>query len=263
MMLGVDRNDTGGEKVGVVDITGTIIDGQRTIKEINQFRKNEAVKALVIRINSPGGGVGPSQEIYREIRKTIPEKKVIASMGAVAASGGYYVASAADGIMANAGTITGSIGVIMGYTNFEELMHKIGLSAVVIKSGEYKDMGSPARSMTAEEKNLLQGVTQDIHRQFIADVAQGRQLAQDEVAAIADGRIFTGEQAKTLGLVDRLGNFQDAVQWAADLAGIEGEPETIYPEREKLPLLRFLMESALQLWTQTRAEDGLVPQAKM
>lgn len=256
-------HDIDGERVGVIEINGPIVDSQRIINDIKLFRDNKAVKALVIRINSPGGGVGPSQEIYREIRRTMEHKKVIASMGGVAASGGYYVASAADGIVANPGTITGSIGVIMGYTNFEELMDKIGLKAVVIKSGEYKDVGSPTRPMTDREKNLLEAVAQDIHQQFVGDVAQGRQMEIAAVAAIADGRIITGEKAQDLGLVDRLGNFQDAVQWAGELAGIEGDPEILYPKKEKIPFLQYLMESALQLWTDMRFRSDLVPQARL
>jgi len=256
-------HDIDGERIGVIEINGPIVDSQHSINDIKLFRDNKAVRALVIRINSPGGGVGPSQEIYREIRRTMEHKKVIASMGAVAASGGYYVASAADGIVANPGTITGSIGVIMGYTNFEELMDKIGLKAVVIKSGEYKDVGSPTRPMTDREKNLLEAVTQDIHQQFVGDVAQGRQMEIAAVDAIADGRIITGEKAQALGLVDRLGNFQDAVQWAGELAGIEGDPEILYPKKEKIPFLQYFIESALQLWTDMRSRGDLVPQARL
>jgi len=256
-------HDIDGERIGVIEINGPIVDSQHIINDIKLFRDNKAVRALVIRINSPGGGVGPSQEIYREIRRTMEHKKVIASMGAVAASGGYYVASAAEGIVANPGTITGSIGVIMGYTNFEELMDKIGLKAVVIKSGEYKDVGSPTRPMTDREKNLLEAVTQDIHQQFVGDVAQGRQMEIAAVDAIADGRIITGEKAQALGLVDRLGNFQDAVQWAGELAGIEGDPEILYPKKEKIPFLQYFIESALQLWTDMRSRGDLVPQARL
>ena len=151
----------------------------------------------------------------------------------------------------------------MGYTNFEELMDKIGLKAVVIKSGEYKDVGSPTRPMTDREQNLLEAVAQDIHKQFVGDVAQGRQMDIAAVDAIADGRIITGEKAQDLGLVDRLGNFQDAVQWAGELAGIEGDPEILYPKKEKIPFLQYLMESALQLWTEMRSRGDLVPQARL
>ncbi|MBI5062285.1 MAG: signal peptide peptidase SppA [Desulfatitalea sp.] len=257
---GVDTQDDG-DKVGVIEIVGAIVDSQTVIDDLKAFREDEAVKAIVVRIDSPGGGVGPSQEIYREIRKTVAEKKVIASMGSVAASGGYYVAAASDGIVANPGTITGSIGVIMGYTNFETLMQKIGLTPVVIKSGEYKDLGSPARPMTAKEKSLLEGVTRTIHRQFVGDIAAGRSMAPAQVEAVADGRIFTGEDAQKLGLVDRLGNFQDAVQWAGELGGIEGEVETLYPEKERPSFLEYFMESALRLWDKGGLRSRLVPEA--
>lgn len=261
--IGSGDLDSGGESVGIIDITGTIIDSSQTVRDLKWFRENDMVKAIVVRINSPGGGVGPSQEIYREIRRTLDVKTVIASMGAVAASGGYYIAAAADGIVANPGTITGSIGVIMGYTNFEEVMRKIGLTAVVIKSGEYKDIGSPTRPMTDKEKALLEGVTHAIHNQFVSDVATGREITKENVAAIADGRILTGEQAMDLGLIDRLGNFNDAVQWAAEMGGIEGDVRTLYPEKEKLPFMRYLLDSMLQLWTESRSGGGIVPQARL
>ncbi|RJQ81722.1 MAG: signal peptide peptidase SppA [Desulfobacteraceae bacterium] len=252
-----------GDKVGIVEIVGPIIDSTRLVEQIKSFREEESVKAIVLRIDSPGGGVGPAQEIYREIRKTTATKKVVVSMGAVAASGGYYVAAASDGIVANPGTITGSIGVIMGYTNFEALMEKIGLTPVVVKSGEFKDIGSPLRPMSPEEKRLLEGVTQTIHRQFVTDIAEGRRIEAAQVQAIADGRIFTGEDAKTLGLVDRLGNFQDAVQWAGELGGIKGTVETVYPEKERSSLIRYLMESALQIWMRSAAGNRMAPQARM
>jgi len=257
---GMEAED-GGDKVGVIEIVGAIIESQTIIDDLKAFREDDSVKAIVVRIDSPGGGVGPSQEIYREIRKAVVEKKVIVSMGSVAASGGYYVAAAANGIIANPGTITGSIGVIMGYTNFEALMEKIGLTPVVIKSGEYKDLGSPARPMTAKEKSLLQEVTRTIHRQFVGDIAAGRAMALDKVEAIADGRIFTGEDAQKLGLVDRLGNFQDAVQWAGELGGIEGEVETLYPEKERPSFLEYILESALHLWDRGGLRSRLAPEA--
>jgi protease-4 len=254
--------ESDGENVGVVEIAGAIIDSQRIVEEIKSFRQNDAVKAIVVRIDSPGGGVGPSQEIYREIVKTLAHKKVVASMGGVAASGGYYVAAAASGIVANPGTITGSIGVIMHYTNFEEILRKIGLTSMVIKSGAYKDIGSPVRPMAPAEKAFLEELTRKIHQQFISDIAQGRKVDIAGIGALADGRIFTGEEAKQLGLVDRLGNFEDAVQWAAELGGIEGEPKLVYPEQKNLTMLRYLIESALTLWSESRSARGLVPQAR-
>ncbi len=260
--LGGKKADFGGDKVGVIEITGTIEGSQEIVEQIKTFRENEDIKAIVIRIDSPGGGVGPSQEIYRELRKTTPEKKVIISMGSLAASGGYYVAAAGDGIVANPGTITGSIGVIMGFTNFETLMQKIGLTPVVIKSGEFKDIGSPMRPMTEREKALLEKMIKDIRRQFVDAIAEGRKMEKSQVEAIADGRIITGEEAQALGLVDRLGNFQDAVQWAGELAGLQEPIETVYPEKERLPFVRYLMQSALQFWT-ANLKTQVAPQAKL
>ncbi|MFO7713126.1 signal peptide peptidase SppA [Desulfosarcina sp.] len=245
MWMGRVGGDFGGEAVGVVEIEGAIADARDTIENIRRFREDEDIKAIVVRIDSPGGAVGPSQEIYREIRKTVDSKKVVASMGAVAASGGYYVACAADGIVANPGTITGSIGVIMGYTNFRQLLDKVGLVPVVIKSGPYKDTGSPTREMEADERKILQAITNGIHEQFVSAIAEGRKMDRVLVEAAADGRIFTGEDAKARGLVDRLGNFEDALQWAGELGGIEGAVVPVYARDEKLSLLRYLMSSPL------------------
>ncbi len=261
-VLGSSESRYTGEKVGVVEINGPIVDSRKILRDIRTFRESEAIKAILIRVDSPGGGVGPSQEIYREIQKTTERKKVIISMGAVAASGGYYVAAGADGIVANPGTITGSIGVIMGYTNFEELMQKIGLSAVVIKSGAYKDTGSPTRPMSDEEKELLQEVARQIHGQFIEAIGKGRGLSIKQVEAIADGRIFTGQKALELGLIDRLGNFEDAVAWAGELGGIEGKVETVYPEKEKTSIIDYVLESSLRMW-QGRLQSRMVPQLRM
>ena len=235
-----------GEKVGVIEIKDVIMDSKKWLKQIKNFREDNTVKAIVLRIDSPGGAVGPSQEIYEEIQKTIKKKKVIASMGTVAASGGYYIASAADGIIANPGTITGSIGVIMGYTNFETLFEKIGLYPVVIKSGQYKDIGSPVRKMTDAEKQLLQQFTDTVHTQFINHVAEGRHMDPAEIRKIADGRIFSGEKAKELGLVDRLGNFEDAVDWAGELGGIKGKISTVYPPEDENPIIRRLLEMSTE-----------------
>jgi len=237
-----------GEKVGIIELNGVIAESRQVIEQIKDFRGNDSVKSIVLRIDSPGGAVGPSQEIYQEIRKTIKVKKVIASLGTIAASGGYYIASATEGIVANPGTITGSIGVILGYTNFEALFEKIGLSPVVIKSGAYKDIASPVRKMTDEEKKLLQEFSDNVHTQFIDHVAEGRKLPSEQVREMADGRIYSGEKAKTLGLVDRLGNLEDAIEWAGRLGGIKGEISTMYPPEEKLPFMKYLVDmSAEQL----------------
>jgi protease-4 len=232
-------------KIGVVEIKGGIIEAELIIENIKRFREADTVKAILLRIDTPGGAVGPSQEIYRELRKTAAEKKIIASMGTVAASGGYYVAAGAHGIMANPGTITGSIGVVMGYTNFEALLRKIGLTPVVVKSGEFKDMGSPLRPMEEAERELLESFILGIHRQFVEAVAEGRNMPVSQVEPLADGRIFSGEEARKHGLIDRLGNFQDAVAWAAELGGVEGTPDLVYGPEEAFSFLDFLTETAI------------------
>ncbi len=233
-----------GEKVGIIEIEGIIIDSKKALHSLKRFREDNSIKAIVIRIDSPGGAVGPSQEIFREIRKTSKSKKVVASMGSIAASGGYYIAAGTDGIVANPGTITGSIGVIMGFTNYQELLSKIGLVPIVIKSGEYKDMGSPVRKMKPEEKRILKDFARKIHRQFIQDIVESRKMDKDKVKSLADGRIFTGEESKELGLVDRIGNFEDAVEWAGRLGGIKGKISTVYAREKKFSLINYITDSS-------------------
>jgi len=222
-----------GDKIAIVEVRGVITQSSGVIEELQQYLADDGVKAIILRVDSPGGGVGPSQEIYREIMriKSSSKRKVVTSMGSVAASGGYYIASASDLIVANPGTITGSIGVIMQFSNFEDLLKKIGVKGVVLKSGEHKDIGSPFREMTPEEKRIMQEVLDNVHQQFIQAVAEGRKLDRSKVAQIADGRILTGEQAKNLGLVDQLGNLQDTIDITAKLAGIVGKPNILYPKR--------------------------------
>lgn len=231
-----------GDKVGVLEVKGVIANVQPTIEELAKFRRDGSVKAVVVRIESPGGGVSPSQELYQEIRRTVREKPVVVSMGSVAASGGYYIACAAQKIYANPGTITGSIGVILQFTNFEELLRKIGFRMEVVKSGPYKDVGNPGREMTAEEKAYLQEMVDNVHQQFVRDVARGRGMKVEKVREVADGRIFTGEQAMELGLVDELGNLKDAINAAAKMAAIEGEPKIVYPEKEKKSVFDYLFD---------------------
>ena len=219
----------GGDKVAVIRIEGIILDSRETIEELRHYRDNPSVKAIVLRIDSPGGAVVPSQEIFAEVRKTRAEGKikVVTSMGNVAASGGYYIAAATDRIVANPGTLTGSIGVIMELANVKGLLEKFGVQSVVIKSGRHKDMASPFRAMTPEDRALLQTVLDDVHAQFIDAVATGRALQPEQVRTLADGRIFTGKQAQTVNLVDELGDLHDAIQLAARLVGISGEPRVI------------------------------------
>jgi protease IV len=245
------------EKVGVIEVSGVILSSKRTAEHLVEYRRDPSVKAIVLRIESPGGGVGPSQEIYEEVKKTMAEKPVVASMGAVAASGGYYVAAPAHRILANPGTITGSIGVIMEVTNFQELLEKIGLRSQVIKSGEYKDIGSPVRPWSTEEQEILQGIIDDVHQQFTDAVAADRGLDPDEIKLLADGRIFTGRQALAFGLIDELGNLQDAIEVAARLGGIKGEPRVVYPPRDRPGILEFLVqETFLQLRTGLQEQTG-------
>ena len=235
----------GKEKVVVVKIEGVITDSGPVIEKLDKIKNNDDVKAVVLRIDSPGGSVAPSQEIYEELIKLREKKTIVASFGSVAASGGYYIASAAHKIIANPGSITGSIGVIIEFANIEELIGKIGLKSVVIKSGKYKDILSPTRELESAELGLIQGVIDSIHSQFIDAVALGRDIEREKIAAIADGRIFSGEQAKEQGLVDELGNLQDAIKRAAEIAGIEGDPKVIYPAKEKPSILEFLLEGSM------------------
>jgi len=238
-----------GEKVAVVEIKGLITESRSVVDRIIKFKKDKTVKAIVLRIETPGGAVGPSQEIYQEVRKAGQVKKVVASMGAVAASGGYYVSSAAHKIFANPGTITGSIGVVAEFSNIEEILKKVGLKTVTIKSGDFKDIGSPLREMTPEEHQLIKGLIDSVHKQFIRAVAEGRNLPIEAVEKIADGRILTGEQAKELGLIDQLGNLQDAITLASQLAGIKEEPHIIYSEKKRPSVWDFLLGALLQKGT--------------
>lgn len=247
-----------GDKIAVVEVDGIITESESISKQIKAFGERDDIKAIVVRINSPGGGVGPSQEIYREIKKVNAKKKVIASMGAVAASGGYYIAAAANQIVANPGTITGSIGVIMEFANAEELLSKIGFKGYVIKSGEYKDIGSPLRGMKENEKRLLQNVIDDVHRQFVDVVAENRKLKVDVVKKIADGRIFSGQQAKEIGLVDNIGNFQDAIDIAASISNIKGKPVVLYPEKKGVRLWDIIFgDAAGQMLKKLKGGYGL------
>lgn len=223
---------TTGEKVGLIRIEGVILDSTHIIDEIKKYSEDSSIKAVVLRVNSPGGAVAPAQEIYKEIIKLKKLKKVVVSMGALAASGGYYVACPADKIVANPGTLTGSIGVIMEIPNFEGLLKKIGVETQVIKSGKHKDIASPFKSMSPEERKILQSVLDDVHEQFISAVSDSRGIEFDEIKKLADGRIFTGKKAKELGLVDALGNLEDAIKLAGQISGIKGEPQVVTKKKK-------------------------------
>ena len=222
-----------GPQVGVLLVRGLITDSREYIEGLKSFRENSRVKAIVLRVDSPGGGVSAAQEIYREVEKTKAVKPVVASLGSMATSGGYYISCVATKVVANPGTVTGSIGAIAVFPNFEKLFEKIGYSTVVIKSGEFKDIGNPARPMTPEEETLLRDTILEVHDQFVKDVARARGMEEASVRQIADGRILTGTKAKNLGLVDELGNLQDAIELAKTLGHIEGKPEVIYYEKKK------------------------------
>jgi len=241
----------GKDGVAIVRIEGPILDSYQTIEELKAFADDPLVKAIVVRIDSPGGGVAPSQEIYNAVRRVRKEqnKTVVASMGTVAASGGYYIAVATDRILANPGTLTGSIGVIMQMANFQDLLEKIGVKSVVIKTGKFKDLGSPFRPMVEEERQLLESVMNDTLSQFVEAVAEGRSLEVAEVEQLADGRVFTGRQAKSVLLIDEIGDLQDAIKLAGELSGIEGIPRVL--ETTKPFSIKEFLESTF--WGDVRA----------
>ncbi|NLI29577.1 MAG: signal peptide peptidase SppA [Nitrospiraceae bacterium] len=227
------------DRVALVRVEGPLIEAKSTIDELKGYVKDKSIKAIVLRVNSPGGGVVPSQEIFDEVKKAVATKKVVVSMGSVAASGGYYISAPASRIIANPGTITGSIGVIMEVPNFKGLFDKIGVRSEVIKSGKHKDIASVFRGIGDEERKIVQGVMDDVHDQFIKAVAEGRNMPVEQVRKIADGRIFSGNQAKQAGLVDDLGDLEYAIAQAAKMAGIKGEPEVV-TKKEKHALMELL-----------------------
>ena len=221
-----------GPRVAVVELEGVILEVDDVVRELKGLRDNPTVRAVVMRINSPGGVVAPTQELHDAVvRLRQAGKPVVASLGSVAASGGYYVAVACDQIYANPGTLTGSIGVIMQLANLEQLMKKVGVDYVVVKAGQFKDIGNVARPMTSDERRVMQALLDDVHGQFIGAVAEGRKLTREEVARFADGRVFSGLQAKELRMVDALGGLEDAVLAAGKLAGIPGTPSVLQPRR--------------------------------
>ncbi len=240
-----------GDKVGYLTIAGAITTSEKIVEQIVDFKEDSSVKAIVLRINSPGGSVSPSQEIYDEVKAAAALKPVVVSMGSVAASGGYYIAVPAQRILANPGTITGSIGVIMQFTNVEELLGKVGLKSQVVKSGLHKDIGSPMRPMSSADREILQSLIDDVYAQFVQAVAESRQMDPDKVRQLADGRIFTGRQALEAGLVDELGGYQDAIRVAAELAGIEGKPKVVYPPADKQEFLQHFIQETAQLVKQS------------
>jgi len=240
-----DRWKSPSGEIALVRIQGMLMDSQNIVRQLSNYRHNPNVRGIVLRIDSPGGAVAPAQEIYNEIMKLKADHKTVyASMGTVAASGGYYIACAANYVLANPGTLTGSIAAVMAFSNIEELADKIGVKPIIIKSGKYKDVGSPLRGMKPEERKLLQSVVDDVHQQFVQAVAKGRGLPVSEVNEIADGRIMTGQQALTLKLVDEMGGLEKTIELLAKKIGVEGRPKVI-EEKEKTPFFDWLLQSSL------------------
>ena len=226
-----------GDKVGIVNIIGPIVSSEETIKELEKFRSRNDVSAILVRIDSPGGLVAPTQEIYEKIKLIKKEKPIVASMGSVAASGGYYISLGADSIIANPGSIVGSIGVIMNYPVMTELLNKVGINFETIKSGELKDVGSYSREVTKADREHLNNMVLDMYKQFVDAVTQNRSLSEEEVLKIADGRVFTGRQSKELGLIDVIGTFDDAITIAGSLGQIKGKPKTVQVNKKRPSLL--------------------------
>jgi len=235
------------EGVGIIELKGLIISPEQTLKHLTEFRNNPNVKSIVLRIESPGGAVGASQEIYQEVKRTSVLKPVIASMGSMGASGGYYAALGADTIIANPGTMTGSIGVIVKFPNLEGLFEKIGYKSEVIKSGPFKDVGASNRPMSERERKLMQNLIDNVYGQFVKDIAAARNIPEDTVKELADGRVYSGEQALEVNLIDSLGNFTDAITKAAEMGGLDVKnPQLIYPEVDRKFSLFNLLTNAEQ-----------------
>ena len=239
------------DRLGYIDLNGIIAESEEVVGDIDDLADNPRVRGLVVRIDSPGGAVAPSQEIHAALLRFQEEhhKPVVISMGNVAASGGYYIACGAKRIVADPGTLTGSIGVIMHFTRVDPLLDRLGVSSQVVKSGRYKDIGSPTRAMTDDERALLAGVIDSVYGQFVQAVATGRHLPEAQVRALADGRIFSGAQAKDAGLVDDLGSLHEALRIAGELTNLGPTPELLRPQERGMRRLRRVVDSAaLSRW---------------
>jgi protease-4 len=243
-------------KIAVVTLEGIIKDPSPVVDQLFEYGKDDSIKAVVLRIDTPGGGVVSSQEIYKAVLALKKKKNVVVSMGSVATSGGYYVACAANKIVANPGTITGNIGVVVHFSNVEELLKKIGLKPSIVKSGRYKDIGSPLREMTRDEKRLIQGVVDDIYDQFLEAVSLNRSISKEQAASIADGKIFTGRQALKMGLVDFLGDKEYAINLAAKLSKIKGKPEVVYPKEKRLKLWKYILKETVSSIVSELRKEG-------
>jgi len=240
-----------GDRIGVVTVEGFMSDSDYAVEAFRYCREEDEIKAVVLRVVTPGGVISPAQEIYEEVKKTAAQKPVVVSMGAVAASGGYYISAPATEIVANPGTATGSIGVIIQFKEMHQLMDTIGLKTQTIKSGPMKDAGSPFKKMNEEERAVFQSLIDDLFAQFVDAVAEGRNMDRDEVLKLADGRVFSGRQALDNGLVDRLGGFWDAVELAQSLAGMEGKPKLDYRTEKTDGFLRLLLGEEASTWVKS------------
>jgi len=249
LLMILREKDLGKPQIGVLQIKGVILDAQDYLIAIKEMNQKNSIKAIVVRIDSPGGSVGASQEIFEELKKTKRKKPVVVSMGNVAASGGLYVALGGNKIFASPGTITGSIGVVLEIPNIEKLLEKIGVETETIKSGTYKDTGSIYRPLTSEEKKYLTEKVKIVHDQFIKAISEERKIPIEKVRNFADGRIFTGEEALSLGLIDRVGNFWDAVEEAKKLAKIP-EAKLVFLPKKKGVLSKLLEEKTSLIWEQ-------------
>jgi len=231
-----------GEKIGIIDLDGVILSPKDKVEQLKQLADDDSIRAIIIRIESPGGGAAASEEIYREVKRIRDEKhkRIVASIGTVGASGAYYVASATNKIFANEASIVGSIGVIAEWVNYEELLRWARLKAIVFKAGEFKDTGSPVRAMTPQEKQYFQGLIDNMHQQFIHSVAEGRHMKDDEIRPLADGKVWTGEQAVPLKLIDQIGDFETVVRETAKEVGINGKPALVRIRKPRLSVLDLL-----------------------
>jgi protease IV len=235
-----------GEKIAVVDLEGVILSPKDVVEQLRKFADDSSVKAIVIHVNSPGGGAAASEEIYQEVLRIrdVKKKRIVSSIETVGASGAYYVSSATNKIFADNASIVGSIGVIAEWYNYEELLKWAKLRAIVLKAGEFKDTGSPVREMTPAEREYMQGLIDNMHAQFIQSVAKGRRMKVEEIKTLADGKVWTGEQAMPLKLIDQIGDFRAAVEDTAKSVGIKGEPTIVRPEKERKGLLDLLFGDA-------------------
>jgi len=242
--VGMETTFAEEDGIGVLEISGVIEDSQDLLDDLHEFVMDDSVRAILVRIDSPGGAVAPSQEIYKELLGLRGKKRVVVSMGSLAASGGYYIACAGERLFANPGTITGSIGVIIESAYLMELMNFLKIEPIVYKSGEHKDILSPFRRPTPQDDTLIKGMITDVYDQFLTAVAAARNLDKEALRPIADGRILSGQQALTAGLVDELGGFRDAVRYIAAQEGLGDDPVLIYPEEESLAYLEKFFETA-------------------